>query len=46
MKDFARKGYFGFQDHGLPVWYRNIRIKKLVPKGCKIGVGSKATRVL
>jgi hypothetical protein len=29
LKDFARVGYFGFQDHGLPVWYRNIRVKKL-----------------
>ena len=29
LKDFARQGYFGFQDHGRPVWYRNIRLKKL-----------------
>jgi hypothetical protein len=29
LKDFVRTGYVGFQDHGLPVWYRNIRIKKL-----------------
>ena len=29
LKDFARKGSIGFQDHGLPVWYRNIRIKNL-----------------
>ncbi len=29
MKDFARSGYIGLQDHGLPVWYRNLRIKKL-----------------
>ena len=27
MKDFARTGYIGLQDHGTPVWYRNIRIK-------------------
>jgi hypothetical protein len=29
LKDFARTGYVGFQDHGRPVWYRNIRIKRL-----------------
>lgn len=29
LKDFARIGYVGFQDHGSPVWYRNIRIKPL-----------------
>lgn len=29
LKDFARKGYIGLQDHGRPVWYRNIVIKKL-----------------
>jgi hypothetical protein len=29
LKDFARVGYVGFQDHGKPVWYRNIRIKRL-----------------
>jgi hypothetical protein len=29
MKDFARVGYIGFQDHGRPVWYRNVRIKRL-----------------
>ena len=22
-----KKGYFGFQDHGDEVWYRNIRVK-------------------
>ncbi len=27
--DMARKGVFGFQDHGKPVWYRNIRVKEL-----------------
>jgi hypothetical protein len=29
LKDFARKGHIGFQDHGRPVWYRNIRVKRL-----------------
>jgi hypothetical protein len=29
LKDFARKGYLGLQDHGRPVWYRNIKIKQL-----------------
>ncbi|MEZ4699098.1 MAG: family 16 glycoside hydrolase [Rhodothermales bacterium] len=26
---FARVGYIGLQDHGKPVWYRNIRVKRL-----------------
>jgi len=29
LKDFARTGYIGLQDHGSPVWYRNIRVKRL-----------------
>ena len=29
LKEFARKGYVGLQDHGRPVWYRNVRIKPL-----------------
>jgi hypothetical protein len=29
IKDFVRVGYVGLQDHGRPVWYRNIRIKRL-----------------
>ena len=29
LKDFARRGCFGLQDHGRPVWYRNLKIKKL-----------------
>jgi len=28
-KDTARAGRIGFQDHGRPVWYRNVRIKPL-----------------
>ena len=29
LKDFAREGYIGFQDHGSPASYRNIRIRRL-----------------
>jgi hypothetical protein len=28
-KDTAWQGAFGFQDHGKPVWYRNIKVKRL-----------------
>ena len=28
-KDMARKGHIGFQDHGKPVWYRNVKLKDL-----------------
>ena len=29
VKDFPRKGYLGFQDHGHKVWYRNVKIREL-----------------
>jgi type 1 glutamine amidotransferase len=29
LKDFPREGYIGFQQHGHPVLYRNIRVKPL-----------------
>ena len=29
LKDFPRKGYIGLQDHNAPVWFRNIKVKKL-----------------
>jgi hypothetical protein len=29
VKDFPRKGYLGFQDHGNNVWYKNIKLKVL-----------------
>ncbi|MCX8036864.1 MAG: DUF1080 domain-containing protein [Candidatus Sumerlaeia bacterium] len=35
VKDFPRKGYIGFQDHGTKVWYKNIRILELTDGGKK-----------
>lgn len=29
LKDFARRGRIGLQNHGRPVWYRNIRVRRL-----------------
>jgi len=29
LKEFEREGYIGLQDHGLPVSFRNIRVRRL-----------------
>jgi len=29
LKDALTKGYIGLQDHGRPVWFKNIRIKEI-----------------
>lgn len=29
IKDFARSGYLGLQDHGHDVWYKNIKLNEL-----------------
>ena len=29
IKDRPPTGYIGFQDHGLPLWLRNIRVREL-----------------
>jgi hypothetical protein len=29
LKDLPRTGHIGFQDHGKPVWYRNVKLTKL-----------------
>jgi hypothetical protein len=29
LKQFARCGHIGLQDHGRPIWYRNVRVKRL-----------------
>jgi hypothetical protein len=27
LRDMPRRGYVGLQDHGKPVWFRNLRIR-------------------
>ncbi len=29
-KDMPREGHIGFQDHGNPLWFRNLKIKRLM----------------
>jgi len=29
LKDFPREGLLGFQDHGKPAWFKNVKLKKL-----------------
>ena len=29
IKDFPRKGYLGFQDHGAKVWFKNVKLLAL-----------------
>jgi hypothetical protein len=29
LKDRPKSGHLGFQDHGLPLWLRNIRIREM-----------------
>jgi len=29
LRDYPREGHIGLQEHGKPVWFRNIRIKEL-----------------
>lgn len=33
IKDFARSGYVGFQDHGNDVWFKNIKLRELGDDG-------------
>ena len=32
LKNFPRKGYLGFQDHGHKVWYKNVKVLDLSKK--------------
>jgi len=32
IKDFPRKGYLGFQDHGHKVWFKNVKLLDLTTK--------------
>jgi hypothetical protein len=29
VKDFPRRGYLGFQDHGHKVWFKNVKLREL-----------------
>ncbi len=30
-KDHPRMGYIGLQDHGSPIWFRNIKLRPIIP---------------
>jgi len=32
MKDAPRRGHIFLQEHGSPIWYRNIFIKEIAPE--------------
>ena len=32
LKDFPRAGYIGLQDHNSPVWFKNIKLRRLSPE--------------
>ena len=29
IKDMPKEGYIGFQDHGQPIWFRNLKLREL-----------------
>lgn len=45
LKDFARAGHIGLQDHGRPVWYRNLRIRRLSQAGASTADAAATTQL-